>query len=89
MDMNNNTLLHFELSKEKIEFLVCERKLDVNAKNKDGNTPLLIYSAKDNINLEIIKTFLELKSDPFVKNKKGKTIVDFLEGITEVIIIFS
>ena len=49
---------------------------DVNAKNKDGWTPLMI-AVGNNPNPEVLKALLEAGADAKTKNNKDKTALDY------------
>ena len=52
-----------------------KKKLDVNKKNKNGNTPL--HLAIQIGNHDIIKLLLDNGASIIIKNKQGKTPYDF------------
>ena len=55
---------------------LLEAGADVNAKNKDGVTPLM-PAAGSNPNPEVLKALLEAGADAKAKNNEGKTALDY------------
>ena len=55
--------------------VLLEAGADVNAKDEDGWTPLLL-AARDNTNPEVLKVLLEAGADAKAKDNAGKTALD-------------
>jgi ankyrin repeat protein len=74
------TLLHMAVKhkQREIEELLIARKADVNAKNKNGNTPLHIVAmwGTEPGYTEMADPLLDAKANPHEKNKEGKTALD-------------
>lgn len=88
MDSENRTLLHLACMSDSIETVdVVLRQgeykggFDLNAQDKDGNTPLhhARYVKNNNIAIKLI-TF---GADPFLTNKKGKTHKDIAQELRD------
>lgn len=65
--------------------LLVEYGADVNAKDKKGDTPLIL-AAKSKNSL-MLKMLLEAKADFNVKNKRGKTMFDYLNDEESIRIV--
>jgi len=69
----NNNLIHLYCNKNDIENLkkLIDSGADVNAKNKDGDTPLHTATWKGNI--EIVKLLIENGANLNIQDSNGKT----------------
>lgn len=72
-----NTLLHFAVIKNDIDLLdkITAYKVDVNAKNDNGLTPLHTAAMTSN-NIEIIKHLLELGADASILSDFDETVYE-------------
>lgn len=66
----NKTALHYVRNITTADFLL-KKGLDINAKNKEGNTPLMT-ALMDN-NMEIARFFIDNKADVNTQNNQGNT----------------
>ena len=77
-DEYNKTHLHFAVDKSDVDLvaLLLKKGADPNQQDIDGNTALhqvtLRYS-EDNDLVEILRTLLAYKSDPYIRNNRGET----------------
>ena len=82
-DERGNTILHFAAifgRKETVEFLLKNQEINVNAKNKDGYTPLL-YCAAIFDHTDIVETLLTTQGiDVNAKDNNGNTSLHFFAG---------
>ena len=69
---NNQTVFFKTIFNDKLREILLEHGADVNAKNDDGNTPLLFADQ-----LEIVKILIEHGADVNVKNNNGDTPLFF------------
>ena len=53
------------------------KKADVNAKDKNGNTPLIWVTAWGEDHTNIVQSLLDNGADVNIKNKEGKTALFF------------
>jgi ankyrin repeat protein len=78
---DGNTLLHFAAAKpEQIQVLkklIAERSDDINAQNKDGNTPLHVAFLRNN--LEAVAALLGAKPNVHIINNEGNTPFDLFK----------
>ena len=60
---------------------ILEKGLKINIQDRWGNTPLwyAIYNGKGNY--ELVELFIKYGADPEIKNKVGKSSVDFAKDI--------
>lgn len=65
-----------------IEALI-KAKADVNARNKNGGTPLMA-AAGFNSNPAVIEALIKAKADVTVRDKAGKTAFDYAENNPEI-----
>lgn len=65
--------------------LLVEYGADINAKDKKGDTPLIL-AAKSGNSL-MLKMLLEAKADCNIKNKRGKTMLDYLDDEESIRIV--
>lgn len=82
LDMENRLFFLIERNKtEDVKKLIreVESKVDVNAQDKDGTTPLI--KAIKNKNNEIAKLLLEAKADPKIKDNNGNLASKYMECI--------
>lgn len=79
-DSKNIPFLFYPIIKNDLELFnfMIENGAKVNIVDKQKNTPLII-ACKLNVNGEFIKILLENYADPYNKNYKGKTALDFLD----------
>ena len=73
LNITNNELglpIHYAKNCEVVRFLVRNCEVDMNSKDKDGNTPLLI--AARNGHLSVIEYWIEHGSDPLQRNNNGE-----------------
>lgn len=89
-----NTVLHMlvtskpkeEKLEEALSFLITEKKLKLNAKNKEGKTPFIYafsysqFTPPARQNIPIIKVFTKYKADLNTQDKLGKTALHYLVG---------
>jgi ankyrin repeat protein len=82
-DNNGDSLMHYAISCKGNALLYVimlrERGIDVNMKNNEGDTPLILCAlngAKENI--RIIQKLMEMNADPKLKNNKGETFYSIL-----------
>lgn len=73
-DRNMITLLHYAAYKNNPQTinLLIDHGLDVNAQDKNGNTPLHYARSLLRENPQVIKVLLEHGADPNIRNKDGK-----------------
>lgn len=73
-DRNMVTPLHYAAYKNNPQTinLLIDHGLDVNAQDKNGNTPLHYARSILRENPQVIKTLLEHGADPNIRNKEGK-----------------
>ena len=78
-DVNYNTNLHVAVLKNSYKFVdyFIKKKLNINKKNKDGDTPLHLAIGKGDY--DIIKLLLDNGASIKIKNKKGKTAFDIAD----------
>ena len=78
-DINYNTNLHMAVLKNNYKFVdyFIKKKLNINKKNKDGDTPLHLAIGKGDY--DIIKLLLDNGASIKIKNKKGKTAFDIAD----------
>ncbi|MCT4628625.1 ankyrin repeat domain-containing protein [Winogradskyella sp.] len=71
------TLLHLAIEKNNLQLLkrVSEFKIDVNAKNKDGLTPLHLAAMKSK-NEEMLKYLISIGADKAIKTDFEETVYD-------------
>ncbi len=74
-DGDGNTPLHSAADAGAVEELLAAGA-DVNAQDKDGAVPLQIAIGVGNV--AVVKTLLDHKADPTLKNAKGQTPLDLL-----------
>ena len=67
-----------ENGQSEISEILINKGIDINAKDKDGNTPL-IYSFK-NVHRRIIKLLIDKGADVTAKNKDGKDPLSLTES---------
>ena len=66
--------------------LLVEFGADINAVDNDGNTPLMIYIARGrDLCTEVAQVLLDSGADVTVENRRGKTVSDILQGISDAI----
>jgi uncharacterized protein len=60
---------------------ILDKGLNINIQDRWGNTPLwyAIYNGKGNY--ELVELFVKYGADPEIKNKAGKSSVDFAKSI--------
>lgn len=61
--------------------LLVESKIDINVKDKDGNTPLHVAISTKNINLVLIKILIKAGADLNIKNKFNEAPIDQLARV--------
>lgn len=57
---------------------MIKKGADVNAKTKNGDTPLILATREDN--LEIVQHLIEADAELFLKNNRGKIAFDYAIG---------
>jgi uncharacterized protein len=82
-DENMNTPLHYaaELSLTENVKILLENKAIVNTQNTHGNPPLWAAVYDSGGSIETINILLEYGADPNIKNKAGKSSLDFARDI--------
>ncbi len=80
------TALHYAVenpvaAKEIIDYLVQKKKIDVNTKDNNNNTPL--HDAVANSNNNSVQYLLQNGADPLAKNQKGETPCDLCTKVRE------
>ena len=75
--ITGSTLLHWVAYWDSLEFvqLLLDRGLDVNARNKDGDTPL--HRALIGANLDVVRCLLSHGANPNAVNNKGSNLIHF------------
>ena len=76
LNITNNELrlpIHYAKNCEVVRFLVRNCEVDINSKDKDGNTPLLV--AAECGHLSVIEYWIEHGCDPLHRNNNGDTAV--------------
>ena len=68
-------------TKQEIETLIQDQKVDLRLRDKDGNTALMI-AAMGNSNLEVINYLIHLGIDINAKNNKGDTALIYAASLT-------
>jgi ankyrin repeat protein len=56
---------------------LLEAKANVNARDKNGRTPLIVAAQRRN-NSRMMRTLLEAGADPKAKDKSGQRAVDYV-----------
>jgi len=80
VDKEGNRLIHYAVkygNKDIVGLLVCEKNVDVNIKNDNGDTPL--YVVLKNKMYEKAEMLLGSGANIFEKNNKGRTPLDLLQ----------
>ena len=79
-DDNNDPFLFYPIIRDNIELFkfMIENGAKVNIIDKQKNTPLMI-ACKLYTNIDFVKILLENYADPYKKNSRGKTALDFLD----------
>ena len=74
-DIFGNTIWNYVISGGNIDIirLLIENGADVNAKDGDGRTLLMIAAYNDDKNIDIIRLFLDMGLDINAKDKDGET----------------
>ncbi len=76
-------IISMDNKKEIIKRLVVSGKDDVDTKDKDGNTPLILVVKASN--LKLVKTLLKLKANIFVNNNLGEnSLIVAIKKINEI-----
>lgn len=78
---NGNTLLHKACESDSllvIQYLINDRRFDINAVNADGDTPLICFLRfASSRKLDTLQFLLQSGADTNIKNNEGKTAYDY------------
>jgi ankyrin repeat protein len=88
VNAKGETLLHWGVHRESgpiLSALLKTNKINIDAQDNDGNTPLhtALLKPKD----EIAQILLDNNANPLIKNNEGKTVIDFITQNTSPFIM--
>lgn len=86
-DSQGRSLLHAAVESQMpgVLRLLIESKIDINVKDRDGNTPLQVAISTKNTDLVLIKTLIKSGADLNVKNKFNETVLEQLTRVESTV----
>ncbi len=79
--VNENLLQAVEAYNSDLINLCLQKGADINTRNIDGRTPLMMAVWKDNTSL--VRFILSKRPDLFLKDTTGKTAYDLIKNVTD------